>query len=41
MQELPVDDRTPSTEVEGLPDIDSEAPAEVVMEVDDVGTEEA
>ena len=34
-REFPVDDRTPREQVSGLPDIDSEAPAEVVMEVDE------
>ena len=38
MRELPVDDRTPRSNVGGLPDIDSEVPAVVVMEVDNEGS---
>ena len=41
MQKLPVDDRTPRSNVGGLPDIDSEVPAVVVMEVDNEGSQEA
>ena len=41
MRELPVDDRTPRSNVGGLPDIDSEVPAVVVMEVDNEGSQEA